>query len=121
MEPTIDKKSDFNLLLNQGKVSLNVDSGVCRFNAKIECWSEDDLLKCTIKSGCKHVQDFAAAMEPYDMMDVMKMPFSDNKVYIVGGKTLKHSTCPLPMAVLKGFEVTAGLALKKDVHVVFDR
>jgi hypothetical protein len=49
----------------------------------------------------------------------MKMP-SDNKVYIVGGKTLKHSTRPLPITVLKGFGVTAGLALKKDVHVVFE-
>jgi hypothetical protein len=55
------------------------------------------------------------------MMDVMKMPFSDNKVYIIGGRTLKHTTCPLPMAVLKGFEVAAGLALKRDVSVVFDR
>jgi hypothetical protein len=120
MEP-IDKQTDFNLLLNQGKVSLSVDSGVCRFNAKVECWLEEGLLRSTIKSGCKHVQDFAAALGPCEIMDTMKMPFSDNKVYIVGGKTLKHSTCPLPMAVLKGFEVAAGLALKRDVHVVFDK
>jgi hypothetical protein len=55
------------------------------------------------------------------MMDVMKMPFSDNKVYVTGGRTLKHSTCPLPMAVLKGFEVAAGLALKRDVTVIFNK
>jgi hypothetical protein len=121
MEPIADDKSDFNLLLNHGEVSLNVDSGVCRFNAKIACWLEDDLLRCTIKSGCKHVQDFADALEPCEMMDALKMPFSDNKVYITGGKTLKHSTCPLPMAVLKGFEVAAGLALKRDVHVIFEK
>ena len=121
MEPNANSTLSFNLLLDQGKVSLHVDAGVCRFIAKVECWMEDGLLKCSIKSGCAHVQEFAVALEPCEMMDAMKMPFSDNKVYIVGGKTLKHSTCPLPMAVLKGFEVAAGLALKRDASVVFDK
>ena len=121
MEPSVDSKLGFNLLLNQEKVSLSVDSGVCRFNAKLECWMEEGLLKCSIKSGCKHVQEFAAALEPCEMIDAMKMPFSENKVYIIGGRTLKHSTCPLPMAILKGFEVAVGLALKRDVSVIFDK
>jgi hypothetical protein len=121
MEPNASSTLSSNLLLDQGKVSLHVDAGVCRFIAKVECWMEDGLLKCSIKSGCAHVREFAAALEPCEMMDAMKMPFSDNKVYIVGGKTLKHSTCPLPMAVLKGFEVAAGLALKRDASVVFDK
>lgn len=107
--------------LDQQKVTLHVDSGVCRFKARIECWMEEGQLRCSISSGCKHVQDFAAALEPYDMMDVMRMPFSENKVYIVGGRTLKHSTCPVPMAMLKGCEVAAGLALKRDVTVTFDK
>jgi hypothetical protein len=76
---------------------------------------------CTIVSGCKHVQDFAAAMQPMEMMDVLRMPYSENQVYEIGGRTLKHSTCPLPMALLKGFEVAAGLGLKRDVVVAFDK
>jgi Family of unknown function (DUF6951) len=111
--------SDFNM--EPQRVFLNVDSGVCRFKARIECWMEDGLLRCSIVSGCKHVQDFATSLEPMEMMDVLHMPFSENKVYIVGGRTLKHTTCPLPMAVLKGFEVAAGLALKRDVIVTFDK
>ena len=54
-------------------------------------------------------------------MEVMTMPYAENKVYITGGRTLKHSTCPMPMAVLKGFEAAAGLALKRDIAVVFDK
>lgn len=53
-------------------------------------------------------------------MEAMKMPFSENYVYQVGGMNLRHSTCPLPMAVLKGFEATTGLALKRKVSVIFD-
>jgi hypothetical protein len=111
------------LLMEQGRVTLHVDPGVCRLKTRIECWLEDEMLRYSITSGCKHVQDFAAALEQerFDMMEVMRMPFSQNKAYIIGGKTLKHSTCPLPMAVLKGMEVAAGLALKRDVLVSFDK
>jgi hypothetical protein len=107
--------------LEQQRVTLHVDPGVCRFKAKIECWTDDMLLRCEITSGCKHVQDFADALEPMELMDVLHMPFSENKVYVIGGRTLKHSTCPLPMAALKGMEVAAGLALKRDVIVSFDK
>jgi hypothetical protein len=55
------------------------------------------------------------------MMEVVRMPFAENIVYLAGGRTLKHSTCPLPMAVLKGFEAAAGLALKRNVEVIFDK
>jgi len=107
--------------LDQQRVTLHVDSGVCRFKAKIECWMEEDKLRCSISSGCTHVQDFAEAMRPMELMDMIRMPYSENQVYAIGGRTLKHSTCPLPMAVLKGMEVAAGLALKRDVIVSFDK
>lgn len=103
------------------RASLSVDTGVCRFPARVECWLEDGLLRCSIASGCKHVQEFGRALEPLEVMDVLRMPYSENKVYVTGGRTLKHSTCPLPMAVLKGFEAAAGLALKRDVAVTFDK
>ena len=63
----------------------------------------------------------ALAKEKLEMMDAMRMPFSENKVYAIGGRTLKHATCPLPMAALKGMEVAAGLGLKRDVLVSFDK
>jgi hypothetical protein len=121
MEEKAEQGSGDSVLLDQGKVSLRVDTGVCRFDAKIVCWMEEGMLRCAIESRCPHVDDFANALGPCELMTAMKMPFSENHVYIVGGRTLKHSTCPLPMAVLKGFEVAAGLALKRDVTVIFDR
>ena len=105
----------------QEKVALSVNTGVCRFPARIECWLENGLLRCSIASDCAHIKEFARALEPLEMMEVMTMPYAENKVYITGGRTLKHSTCPMPMAVLKGFEAAAGLALKRDIAVVFDK
>lgn len=110
-----------NVFTEQERVRLSVNTGVCRFPARVECWLEDGLLRCSITSDCTHVREFAAALEPLEMMEVLTMPYADNKVYITGGRTLKHSTCPMPMAVLKGFEAAAGLALKRDIAVVFEK
>ena len=109
------------VLLDKGKVVMVVEPGVCRLVSKIEVWPEGDELKCTIESGCQHVREFASKIEGIKTMDIIKMPFSENKVYQVGGKTLKHSTCVLPAAVLKGMEAAAGLGLKKDVSIKFQR
>lgn len=108
------------VMLDTQKVVLKVDPGVCRFKATVETWMEDGMLHCHISSGCKHVQEFGQALGPCDMMEALHMPFSENKVYTVGGMKLKHATCPLPMAVLKGFEVSAGLGLKRPVSVAFE-
>jgi hypothetical protein len=106
--------------MNSEKTTLIVEPGVCRFTAKIECWMDEEMqLRCSIQSGCKHVQQFAAELGQCDIMTPTKLPFSENKVYVVGGTTLVHATCPIPMAVLKGFEVAAGLGLKRDIIVKF--
>ena len=109
------------VLLDTGKATITVDPGVCRLVSKVEVWMEDDILKCHIESACKHVQEMAAKLDDMTMVDVIKMPFSENKVYQVAGRTLKHSTCVLPAAVLKAAEVAAGLGLKRDVHLTFEK
>lgn len=121
MSANEDQNINSSPLLDQGRVALTVNTGVCRFPARVECWIEDGLLRCSIESGCPYVQEFGAALGPLSIMDVMKMPYSENVVYIVGGRTLKHSTCPMPMAVLKGLEVAAGLALRGEVTVTFEK
>ncbi len=55
------------------------------------------------------------------MMDIMTMPFCENKVYIISGKVLKHSVCPVPMAILKCGEVVSGLGIKRDIKADFQR
>ena len=116
-----DEEEGLGAFMGSERVRLTVDTGVCRFPATVECWVEGLNVRCSITSKCKHVQEFGAALEPIGMLDIMTMPFSENKVYQAGGRTLKHSTCPMPMAVLKGMEAAAQLALKRDVTVIFDK
>jgi len=109
------------VLLDTEKVVLVVDPGVCRLTSRVEAWSEDGIVRCKIESGCVHVREFAERLDGIGVMEIVKMPFSENKVYQVAGKTLKHSTCVLPAAVLKAMEAASGLGLKKDVCLRFQK
>jgi len=109
------------VLLENGKVILVVEPGVCRLTSKVEAWIEDGVVRCTVESGCSHVREFAEKLDGLQIMEIMKMPYSENKVYQVAGRTLKHSTCILPAAVLKAMEAATGLALRRDVSLKFEK
>ena len=51
-------------------------------------------------------------------MDAFKRVL-DNPVYTKGATCLKHVACPVPSGILKALEVEAGLAVPKDVSIIF--
>ena len=102
-------------------VAVMLDPGVCQFKSKISVtMDEDNRLVYKIDSQCPHIKKMAAEMPLFDMFDIMKMPFGENPIYEVGGKFLKHSACPLPMAMIKAGEVVTGMGLKRSVTVSFE-
>ena len=98
---------------------MDVDSGVCRFNARVIAYMDDENIRFIIESTCPHVKEFGEKITVLGRFDALKMPFSENVVFIKGGETLKHSSCPLPTAVIKCAEACAGFALKRDVKLEF--
>ena len=102
-------------------VAIMLDPGVCQFKSKISVtMDEDNRLAYRIESGCPHVKKMSAEMPLFDMFDIIKMPFGENPIYELGGKFLKHSACPLPMAMIKAGEVVTGMGLKRTVTVSFE-
>ena len=102
------------------RVIVNVDPGACRLHSQVTGWTDDDgMLRVQVTSECKHVVEFGKRLPPMDVMDVLRMPYCENTVCIEGGKALKHSTCAVPLAVLKCLEAAGGMGVKKDVHLTF--
>jgi hypothetical protein len=102
------------------KVVVNVDPGACRLHSQIIGWIDDDgKLKAHITSDCKYVVEFGKHLHPMDVMEVLRMPYCENTIYIEAGMTLKHSTCAVPLALLKCLEATGGMAVKRDVLLTF--
>jgi len=98
-------------------VVVNVGAGVCRFKSMIVGSPDGTIVHLKIESDCPCVQELAEELESVESFEALKMSYSDNPIYLKSGKVLKHSTCPVPMAILKCIEAAAGLALKKNVKV----
>jgi hypothetical protein len=107
--------------MSDDEVIINLDPGACRFKTKVSGRFEGDKVKIVLESDCPYVKKTGEALPDLSMTDIIQMPFSDNLVYLVTGKILKHSVCPVPMAILKVSEATMGLALKRDIKADYEK
>ncbi|MFA5312461.1 MAG: hypothetical protein WC375_03960 [Methanomassiliicoccales archaeon] len=102
-------------------VVLTVDPGACRFKGAVTGSFDGEKVLITIESDCPYVKKLNDELKDLSIEEIIKMPFGENKAYVLGGRLLKHSVCPYPMTVLKCAEHAAGFALAKDIHMVYRR
>lgn len=86
--------------------------------AKIFVEKRGSIINVNIESECDDVKAFLANLKSLDVKDVIK-PFVKNRIYEEAAKFIRHPACPIPCAILKAIEVELGLALKRDVHILF--
>ena len=97
-----------------------VKSGICGFISIIEVEEVDDKsLKIVIDSRCPMVTELGKSLVEIDEGEVFKSHI-DTAVYKAASSCKLHTTCPVPMAVLKAIEAEVHLALPRDVVVMFD-
>lgn len=102
------------------QATVKVDPGVCRLHSTIQARTDGMLVEFEVlHSDCPQVRNLKKVLKQMEIWDVMKMPYSENAVYQLCGEVLKHSSCPVPMAMIKCAEAAAELALKKTVTVEF--
>ncbi|MCE5296302.1 MAG: hypothetical protein LLG16_04265 [Euryarchaeota archaeon] len=102
-------------------VVLMVDPGACRFKGSVKASFDGEKVSIEIESDCPYVKRLNDQLENMTIEEIIKMPFGENKAYVLGGRLLKHSVCPYPMSVLKCAEHAAGFALAKDIHMEYKR
>jgi len=102
------------------QATVKVDPGVCRLHSTIQARTDGMMVEFEIlHSDCPQVRNLRNVLRRMEIWDVMGMPFGENTVYQLCGEVLKHSSCPVPMAMIKCAEAAADLALKKTVTVEF--
>lgn len=95
---------------------LEVNAGVCGFTTIITAEAgEKYTAKCTLETGCPNLKKVNEVLSA-DSLDVMTELFSkgQSKVIATCSQTLPHVSCPVPAAILKALEVSAGLALEAN-------
>ncbi|MBC8466300.1 MAG: hypothetical protein ISR61_00090 [Desulfobacteraceae bacterium] len=101
-------------------ITVHIESGICGLETKVSaCRIQRKSVRIAIRSDCEQVIALSNQLHKIDMMDVIKNPINKNLIYEKGGKCGLHSGCPVPCGVIKAAEVELGLALMKDVRIVF--
>ena len=101
-------------------VQVNVNPGVCGFECVIKAWQhEARMVKVAIsESKCKQIQRMSEHLNEMTLNEIFA-PVSRNLAFVFATEAGCHSSCPVPVAVLKAAEVAMKMALPRDVHIHF--
>lgn len=98
---------------------VKVNGGACGFKAEISVErSEGKMLRIGIQSDCESVMKMALLITELYSHSVLT-GFLNNPVYAAASKTLRHTACPVPCAILKAMEVEGGMNVPCDVGICF--
>ncbi len=99
---------------------LVVDAGICGFQSVVEARKlEKDTVSVTIKSDCKQVSKLNEMLPVLELRDIF-LPPNGNIVFHLAGQTDCHTSCAVPIAIIKSVEVEMGMALPRNVSIKFE-
>lgn len=102
--------------------NVEVDAGVCGYATSVAVERLDsERVRVHIESDCPQVLEMAKALGATVEWKPALRRMCDSPVYAAGSASLRHATCPVPMAVLKAIEAEVGAAVPGDVAVTFRR
>ncbi len=103
-------------------ICLNVKPGICGFNCVIKADVSGKKIARVkiIESDCTMVQKLSENLDKISIKDLFT-PLTKNPIFTAAEQAGCHLACPVPVAVVKICEVTLGLAIEKDVNIVFQK
>lgn len=102
-------------------IRVRVEPGVCGLACIIE-GSKLDKYRARIQgqgSECPQIRKLFEGVREIGLKDLFAPP-SRNPVFRAAEESGCHPMCPVPVAVLKTAEAVLGLALPRDVAVIFE-
>ncbi|MBE6031568.1 MAG: hypothetical protein IJO79_01985 [Firmicutes bacterium] len=103
------------------KVTIN--PGICGLTAKVTAQADDeDQVVLTIESACTGVGKIIENLgDTFDPFEICLTKPGQNPLYEFAAKAFPgHAGCPVIAGIVKCVEAECGLALKKDVSIVFE-
>jgi hypothetical protein len=94
-------------------IRATIRGGICGLDTVVDAWSVDGMVvRLEVKSNCPKVQGLAAELTEVDAIEqVLRKPFVETEVACLAAKQGLHTTCLVPVGILKTVEAAAGLAL----------
>ena len=102
--------------------TVTIDAGICGFRTQARVSSEDSQnVAFAVTSDCEKIQRLAALLAEQGAIDAYGeiSPESPSRLLGTARATLKGccAGCAVPVGLYKAMQVTAGLALPKDISI----
>lgn len=95
-----------------------VDAGICGFKSTIRTSSNDgQSVTVRIETDCPNLSPLTRAPLELDAYSECLVKFGESPLFETLRSHCRHPGCPVYSGIIKGIEVSAGLALPRDVSI----
>jgi len=102
--------------------TVDVKPGVCGFHTHIVTTADASFnVSIEITSACSHIRELAEQLTEVSVFEELRRPINETSIYRAAATCKAHVACPVPSAILKAIEVSAGMALPADVHMAITK
>jgi hypothetical protein len=101
---------------------VTLDAGACGFKVVIKAKeSGKRRYRIELISPCEMVKELNEEVKNREFGPEIFKSILDSEILKLSSKHIKHTSCPLPSAILKAIEVEAGLAVPRDVKIEVEK
>lgn len=100
---------------------VRVNAGACGYTVIVKVQALDrKKIHINIITACRMLQSFNEELGVLDWTKGVFDRFCDSIIYKTAHDKLKHTDCPVPMAIIKAVQVELKGAVPKDVSMKFE-
>lgn len=104
------------------QAKLKVDAGICGFQTTAQVTGDDDQqVVFDVQSDCQKIRSLGELLKARGAIDAFsQMGPVENGTIMQTARSMSKGCCAgciVPLALFRGMQVAAGLALPKDVHI----
>jgi hypothetical protein len=103
-------------------IKAEIEAGVCGLSTTIEATSTDGMLVALkIESDCPQIQAMAAELDTVSAMEELFVPQKQTRVLQLAAEQKLHTTCIVPVGILKTVEAASNMALPTNSCISLSR
>jgi hypothetical protein len=96
----------------------NIRAGICGYTTKVTAKADEEQeVSLVITTECPNLKALEKELTQVNAYEECFEKIGEGTVYDTVRKYCRHAACPVPCGILKAIEVSAGLALPREVQI----
>lgn len=103
-------------------IKTEIVAGVCNLNTTIQADSSDGMtVELVIQSDCPQIKALAAELDSVNAFAELFKPMNQSRVLELAAAHKLHTTCVVPVGIMKAIEAAANMALPARASVEMEK